>query len=72
MRRTCFGAGYPVALPSFDQSAMDGYAFCFADWQQNPLTRRWWTAAGQFPEPLIRAPPEGFLPEQRYRPVLKC
>ncbi len=24
----------PINTPPFDQSAMDGYAFCFADWQQ--------------------------------------
>jgi molybdopterin molybdotransferase len=26
-------------MPSFNQSAMDGYAFCFADWQQNNSLR---------------------------------
>ncbi|HAE14606.1 MAG: molybdopterin molybdotransferase MoeA [Chitinophagales bacterium] len=44
----------PGPFPSFDQSAMDGYAFCFADWQQNPLPVDGETAAGQFPEPLIQ------------------
>ena len=44
----------------FDQSAMDGLCFCFADWQQIPLP-----VDGEMPQdnslsPSFRAPPEGF------------
>jgi molybdopterin molybdotransferase len=29
----------PIHTPPFDQSAMDGYAFCFADWQEGKALR---------------------------------
>ena len=32
----------PGPFPSFDQSAMDGYAFCYRRLAANPLTRGWW------------------------------
>lgn len=42
-------------IPAFDQSAMDGYAFCFADWQQNkPLTINGEVAAGLTTKPVIQ------------------
>lgn len=40
-------------MPSFNQSAMDGYAFCFADWQQNNSLRlNGQVPAGETSKPL--------------------
>jgi molybdopterin molybdotransferase len=36
----------PVSIPAFEQSAMDGYAFAFAGWQQQPLRLNGEMAAG--------------------------
>jgi len=36
----------PLALPPFDQSAMDGYAFRFADWNGSPMKIEGEQAAG--------------------------
>jgi molybdopterin molybdotransferase len=36
----------PVSIPAFEQSAMDGYAFNYAGWKQQPLTVTGEMAAG--------------------------
>ena len=36
----------PLALPPFDQSAMDGYAFRFSDWNGRPMKIEGEQAAG--------------------------